>query len=171
MINMYDVYMGVDNGVSGTIGIIDTVSKKVEFIKTPVKKPEQDYTKKKSNITRLDFLRFKTLLELYKDTKILIIFERPMINNTRFIASKTGLRCWEAQLICVEILCLPYIILDSKEWQKKMLPKGISKEELKTASLQISNKIFPQFKDFKHPDRDGLLIAEYQRRLELGYWK
>jgi hypothetical protein len=59
------------------------------------------------------------------------------------------------------------IYVDSKDWQKEMLPKGTQGEELKKASLDISNRLFPMYADFKHPDRDGLLIAEYARRKNL----
>jgi hypothetical protein len=48
-----------------------------------------------------------------------------------------------------------------------MLPKGVAGEELKKASLDIGNRLFPMFTEFKHPDRDGLLIAEYARRQNL----
>lgn len=47
---------------------------------------------------------------------------------------------------------------------KALLPKGCSGEELKKASLDIGNRLFPQFDNIKHPDRDGILIAEYARR-------
>lgn len=48
-----------------------------------------------------------------------------------------------------------------------LLPKGISGEELKKASLDIGGRLFPQFKEYNHPDRDSLLIAEYARRKNL----
>ena len=49
-----------------------------------------------------------------------------------------------------------------------MLPKGIKgSDELKKMSLDVGNRLFPQFRDFKHPDRDGLLIAEYGRRINI----
>jgi hypothetical protein len=60
------------------------------------------------------------------------------------------------------------IYIDSKEWQKEMLPKGVKgSDELKKLSLDIGNRLFPQFRDFKHPDRDSLLICEYARRKNL----
>ena len=33
--------------------------------------------------------------------------------------------------------------------------------------IRIGNRLFPQFSDVKHPDRDGVLIAEYARRMNL----
>lgn len=56
---MSKIYVGCDNGVSGTIGIVgDNIEP--YFTKTPVKS-EQDYTKGKKNITRLDSLKFMSL--------------------------------------------------------------------------------------------------------------
>jgi hypothetical protein len=88
-----------------------------------------------------------------------------MVNPQRFKASTSALRALEATIIVLEELRLPFQYIDSKEWQKEMLPKGIKgSSELKKASLDIGNRLFPQFKDVKHGDRDGLLMAEYCRR-------
>ena len=68
----------------------------------------------------------------------------------------------------LEIMGLKHMFIDSKEWQKALLPKGIKgSDEQKKASFDIGNRLFPQFEDFKHKDRDGLLIAEYGRRKNL----
>jgi len=61
----------------------------------------------------------------------------------------------------------PYEYIDSKEWQKVLLPKGIKgSDELKKASLDIGKRMFPTLKIKK--DADGLLIAEYLRRKYLN---
>ena len=90
-----------------------------------------------------------------------------MVNPTRFKATTSALRCFEAELVIIEYLGLRHIFIDSKEWQKELLPKGCSGNDLKKASLDIGNRLFPMFEKFKHPDRDGLLIAEYGRRKNL----
>ena len=159
------LYIGIDNGVSGTIGV---VGEKTIFFNTPVTK-QQDYTKKKANVSRIDHKKLTDVLseiiDNYEKDEIIVKIERPMVNPTRFTASKSALRALEATLIVIENLDLPYDFIDSKEWQRDMLPKGVKGEsELKKASLDISNRLFPMFKDNKHPDRDGLLIAEYLRK-------
>jgi hypothetical protein len=157
-------YIGIDNGVSGTVGIItpdDTL-----FFKTPVVK-QLSYTKTKKYINRIDYTKLQYLLYDYRNVDgTFCAIERPMINGSRFNASMSAIRALEATLIILERLYIPYTYLDSKEWQKEMLPNGLKGAELKTASLDIGNRLFPQFKDIKpkHPDRDGLLIAEYLRR-------
>lgn len=162
---MKKVYIGQDNGVSSTIGILIEGEDSV-FIKTPTFNC-QDYTKAKKSITRLNPTEYLELLQKFTDSKkykVFICIERPMINPLRFAASISAARCHEAMLSIVEVLGLPYQFIDSKEWQKSLLPEGCAKEELKKMSLQIGNRLFPQFTEFNHPDRDSLLIAEYCRR-------
>ena len=163
---MSKVYIGIDNGTSGTIGIVgDDISP--TFVKTPTKK-EQNYTKAKNNITRLDWKGFSELISAYCDSDVTVVMERPLVNPTRFKATTVALRCFEAQLVLVESLGYRIIYVDSKDWQKEMLPKGTQgSEELKKASLDIGARLFPMFADVKHPDRDGLLMAEYARRKNL----
>lgn len=160
---MAKIFIGIDNGTTGTIGVVGD-SIQPQFYKTPVKK-EQDYTKAKKLVTRLDCEQFVGILNQYNKNDIFVACERPMINPTRWTASMTAIRCLEAQLIILEMLAIPYQFIDSKEWQRVMLPKGIKgSDEQKSASKDIGNRLFPLFADFKHPDRDGLLIAEYMRR-------
>lgn len=162
---MSKVYVGIDNGISGTIGVVGEGIDPV-FVKTPVKK-EQDYTKAKKIITRLDYSKFMELFSGLNKNDVCVVMERVMVNPTRFAATASALRCHEAELIMIELLGCKHMFIDSKEWQKAMLPKGCSGEELKKASLDIGNRLFPQFEGVKHPDRDGLLIAEYARRKNL----
>ena len=151
-------YIGIDNGVSGTIAIL--TDNETIFVKTPVKK-EQDYTKAKKIITRVDVSALKELLSPFADDAF-ILLERPLVNPNRFAATSSALRCHEAELTVIEMLGIPFQFIDSKEWQKALLPKGC--DDTKKASLDIGTRLFPQFREFKHPDRDALLIAEYAKR-------
>lgn len=162
---MSKIYIGIDNGVSGSIGIVGDDIEPV-FKKTPIKK-EQDYTKAAKKVSRLDYSKFMELLSIYNKNDITVLIERPLVNSQRFNATASALRCHEAELIMIEILGLRHIFIDSKEWQKELLPKGCSGDELKKASLDIGNRLFPSFEEVKHLDRDGLLIAEYGRRKNL----
>lgn len=163
---MSKIYIGIDNGTTGTIGIVgDNIEAKI--FHTPVKK-EQDYTKAKKNVSRLDVNGFMEILNQYNHNDICVICERPMINPTRWTASMTAIRCLEAQLVVLEVLGLSHQFIDSKEWQKMLLPKGLQgANELKKASKDIGKRLFPQLSDFKHTDYDGLLIAEFARRKNL----
>ena len=166
-------YLGIDNGVTGSLAYVGPV---VLFAKTPVHK-EQSYTKKKQQITRIDF---DSLVELLRnwgmdwrngegDMLTRVFIERPFVNPKGFRATASALRCLEATLIAVESEGLSYQYIDSREWQKAMLPSGIKGPELKYASVDIGCRLFPQFVEEirKHKDADSLLIAEYARRNQL----
>ena len=163
---MSKIYVGIDNGVTGTIGFVgDDIFPAIYH--TPIKK-EQDYTKAKKLVTRLDSKAFLELFKKYPVSELHVVCERPMINPTRWTASMSAISCWEAQLIIFEVLGIPHQFVDSKEWQKELLPKGIKgAEEQKKASRDIGKRLFPSLENFNHSDFDGLLIAEYARRKNL----
>lgn len=167
------VYFGLDNGVSGSYGIVSvdyaTGEVKSTFGLTPAKK-ELSYQKSKTAYrTRLDYRSFFILLKELKESSDRIIFcmERPMINATRMQASLSAIACLEATLIALEELEIPYSYIDSKEWQKVLLPSGLKgSDEQKKASMDVGCRLFPEHKELiqKHKDADGILIAEYLHR-------
>jgi hypothetical protein len=149
--------IGWDNGVTGSIAILNNETAK--WFPMPVKKC-LDYTKKKNWLNRVDVHAVKKILsEVSKDCiSTLVVIERPMVNPGRWKATMSAIRCLEATLIILEDMQIPYRFIDSREWQKVMLPSGLHKEELKEASNQVARRLFPNLK-FK--DGDSLLIAEY----------
>jgi hypothetical protein len=153
-------FCGIDNGVTGTIGIIKEDS---IFVKTPVKL-EQSYTKKKQNISRIKVHELKKILDVGIDFALI---ERPFTDPKKFKATLSAMRSLEATLIIVELLKIPYAYIDSKEWQKALLPAGVKGSvDLKKASLDVGCRLFPMHSEaiVKHGDADGILIAEYCRR-------
>ncbi|MBT7928475.1 hypothetical protein HN682_00965 [Candidatus Peregrinibacteria bacterium] len=160
------IYIGLDNGVSGSIGIVKD-NGRYNFYKVPCF-VEQNYTKAKGNISRIDHKAFHKLLKPYSKKTCKIFLERPMVNPGRFKATVSALRALESCLIVVETLGIPHEYIDSKEWQKAILPKGVSGDELKKASLDIGCRLFPKRKTriTSHKDADGILIAEYARRVK-----
>jgi len=172
---MNKTYIGIDNGITGAVGIIKYTGDLTHF-KMPVKK-ELNYTKTKAYISRINSNLLETVLYtfLVKNTctfslnisNTLVIIERPMVNPMRFKASVSAIRALEATLVIIEKFTLPYQYIDSKEWQRELLPKGLKKEELKKASLDVGNRLFPSLKDTFKEDADAILIAEYARRKKL----
>lgn len=163
-----NVFIGIDNGVTGSIGIINSSNNNqvIDFIETPVFS-EQNYTKTKANITRIDTKQLLQLLTPYANNENCIAYlERPMVNPGRFKATVSALRALEATLCVLENLNIAHLYIDSKEWQKALLPVGCHGEELKRASIDIGCRLFPMHKDSikKHKDADGILIAEYCRQ-------
>lgn len=153
--------IGLDNGVTGSIAILDEMGDVVRYCDTPVIRC-LNYTKTKAFVNRVDVPR---LIETLKDLgEVKCWLERPMVNPGRFKATVSALRCLEATQIVLEQLKIPYEFIDSKEWQKEMLPKGLKKEELKLASDQICSRLFPSVVLSGSGRGDSLLIAEYARR-------
>lgn len=154
------VWIGIDNGTSGGIGIIREDGT-YELHHTPVHK-EANYTKTKQFLNRVTGKELESILKFYPQAKVVI--ERPMVNPARFRATISAVRCLEATLIVLELLGLSYEYIDSKTWQTVLLPAGCEKEELKVASMSVGKRLFPKanYKGFK--DADALLIAEWARR-------
>lgn len=161
------VYIGIDNGTSGTCGVI-TPEGKTYFIKTPIKK-EQSYTKKKQNISRVDFHELYSFLRPFSRTPCIAVLERPMVNPGAFKTTMSAMRTLEAEVLILEALCIPLQYCDSKDWQRIMLPKGAKGIELKHLSADIGCRLFPVHSVLirKHKDADGLLIAEWAKRSNL----
>lgn len=154
------VYIGIDNGVTGTISILKEGGVVIYF-KMPIKR-ELSYTKKKQYITRLCYDSLNSIIEEYYNSNCFCLIERPMINPKRWKASMSAIRALESALIVLENNVIPYQYLDSKEWQKEFLPKGIKKPSiLKNAAIDVARRLFPQIET---KDADSLLIAEYARR-------
>ena len=163
-------YIGIDNGVTGSISII-TNSNKVHFFKTPIKTTTNYQKTKNSQINRLEVNEFRKILSIVSKEEInnsFVLLERPMINSLRFNASISASRCLEATLIILEEFGFAYNYFDSKSWQTELLPSGIKEsKQLKKASLDIGIRLFPSIDNLKHGDFDSLLLAEYGRRNNL----
>jgi hypothetical protein len=166
------ILIGIDNGVSGQIGVVypngDTI-----LYHTPVMKLLH-YTKAKQFFTRIDTPALETIFTtILSRNEVLnnnlesafILLERPMVNPMRFKATESALRSYEATLIVIERLKIGHRVIDSKEWQKKMLPEGLKGKELKKASLDVGKRTFPKIDFTGFDDADGLLLAWYGRTI------
>ncbi len=157
-------YIGIDNGTTGSIAVLGDCT--CDFYITPVL-TQQNYTKTKQSITRLNVKVFTGMLEPYsRNPNVIAVLERPMVNPGRFKQSLGAVRCLEAMITCLENLRIPYMYIDSKEWQKALLPIG-KNADTKKLSVDVASRLFPQFEGdiSKHKDGDALLIAEYSRRV------
>ncbi len=157
-------WIGIDNGVSGSIGVVDDKGSSWWF-KTPTI-VQQSYTKSKQNITRIDVMALQEILSPFKEGKDFL--ERPLVNPRMFKATLSAIRALEATINVIEMLKIPLQYVDSREWQKALLPSGIKgSPELKKASKDIGQRLFPTLAEeiSKHGDADGILIAEHFRRL------
>ena len=154
------VFIGIDNGVSGAITILAETGEVLKHSKTPVKNC-LNYTKKKAFHNRVNFQELKAILNMGSNYWSFCIIERPMVNPMRWVASVSALRCLEATEIILEELLIPYQFIDSKEWQKALLPSGLKGPQLKKAADDVAKRLFPKLEIV---NADSLLIAEYCRR-------
>lgn len=177
----HKLYVGIDNGTTGTIGWVGE-GVHPTIIETPIR-TEQSYTKSSKNTTRIDHERitalFKEIIGEHDPSEVLVVMERPFTgsftkgkNGGRggFVANVSAARAFEVTLVLVEQARLPHEIVDSKQWQKVMLPTGVTGSDArKAASKDIGLRLFPdQAKVInKHKDADGLLIATWASRERL----
>lgn len=161
------VIIGIDNGITGSLGFAyDNGS--LAWMKTPVKKTLK-YTKKKGFINIINLKPFKDALKLHQKDCVMILVERPMVNPVRFNATLSAMRCFETTEQTIMELEMPYVFIDSKEWQKTMLPSGLKGDkELKEASDAVCKRYLPT-KKFAKGNGDGLLIAIHGRQKYMGY--
>jgi len=155
----YRYFVGIDNGCTGTISIIDTEKWTSSFFKTPVFK-EASYTQKKQNIHRIKWGELVTKLP---KENALVILERPRGNNS-FNAIQSSLRSLESTLIAIEYLGLDYQYCDSKTWQQAFLSSAlIGSEQMKKGSKEVAIELYPNHRDEieKHGDGDSLLMARF----------
>lgn len=158
------LWLGIDNGVSGQVSIIGSDS--YFLFKTPIKRC-LNYTKKKQWVNRIDFGKLYALLKQFAPNIKTAYIERPLVNPMRFKSSVSALRAYESTIVVLEILKISFDTIDSRIWQKDLIPLGVSGPELKQASLQVGMRLFPKIDWSKFDDADGLLIAEYCRRKNL----
>lgn len=160
------IYIGIDNGVSGTIGM--TNGSKQKFFHTPVFKSLSYQKTKVKYINRVNVVELQHILQSASERMCYAVIERPFVNPKMFNASISAVRALEATLIVLEILKIPFQYIDSKSWQKEMLPKGLKgRDDLKMASRDIIQRMFPSVDLKGFDDGDGLLMAEWARRHSL----
>lgn len=152
--------VGIDNGVTGSIMVVYDDGT-YTFLKTPTIE-QLSYTKKKKRIHRIDFKSLYTFFQNLKSFNevVLVVMERPMVNPMRFDATLSAIRCLESTQIILEGHGIPYTFIDSKEWQKELLPGVVGSDKLKKASDKRARKHYPAVA-FKDGQGDSANIAEY----------
>lgn len=159
------VTIGIDNGSSGSIGILGPDGATFEAV------PTQDYLhygKKGSIGQRLDRKALAALISGRIDRGIAerhqarVYVERPF--SGKFInAVVPAHRFFEATIITLEDLSLGYEVVDSREWQTEVLGNVRGSPLLKKASKLRGVQLYPQLEAAikSQGDADGLLIAHH----------
>ncbi len=158
---MSNIVIGVDNGATGSVGIMPGDGTAI-YYSMPTKEAVH-YTKAGKVVTRVDVQALTLELEQYRNQAFAYI-ERPftgsaMMINTALLAA----RAHEAVMIALEGLGIGYTTIDSREWQRAMLPGVKGSPELKKASRLRGIQLYPHLQHYieLQGDADGLLIAHY----------
>lgn len=153
--------------------MIDSSTGEHRYVKMPCKRCLNYQKSKTAFISRLDTEKFIRMIHEFRknEDSIFVILERPFVNPRFFSGSISAVRFLESTLTVLESMKIPYEFIDSKVWQREMLPRGTKgKDNLKAASLGVAKRLFPKidYESSKLFDGDGILIAEYNRRKNAG---
>ena len=155
--------IGLDNGTTGSLAVYDTNLNLMALHSLPIKN-ELSYQKKAKHITRIDFPGLCELLTRIKggENDIHCFMEKPFSCSPRMINTAIiSNRCFEAEIIALEECEIGYTVVNSKDWQKVLLPKGIAgSKELKKAALDVAKRLYPYLAEkLNLSNADSVLIA------------
>lgn len=159
-------YVGIDNGVTGTIAVVDSEGTLHHWCRTPVTRTASFY-KKNAYINRIHRTGLRKLLEPFKDKNVKVLMEYPSINPTRFASSISAAASFEATWGVIEDMGLPVEFIPAIQWQKALLPGKTGSFDTKKASTDLARRLFPRLRIPPTSDGDALLLCEYARRNNL----
>lgn len=154
-------YIGIDNGVSGGISVIDKNCQVRLCEKIPIVK-KLYFTKAKKYFNHIDFIKLKEMIEMWSPAFCYI--ERPMVNRKFFNTALSAIMAYEITTLALEQTRIGFDTIDSKLWQRYLLPAKLKGAELKKASMQTAKRLFPKVDIKTDGQADSLLIAEFLRR-------
>lgn len=142
-------YCGIDPGVQGGIAFLEEDGRVVAVVRMPA-----------------DVRGILQAIELYRGDGIRCALEfvraRPGMGRASMFAFGRGYGRLEAALVAMKV---DYVEVLPRKWQAGM---GCLSRGDKNVTKQRAARLFPGVK-ITHANADALLIAEYQRRISLGW--
>lgn len=155
--------LGIDNGISGSIALMDPKGKIVFYEHVPVYS-EQKWTKAKvkklktgikvqhDKITLIDVERLQSMLVKYTSVipDIHCFLERPAISYNSKWGMHTAVSAsmsWAYVVYVLKRLKIARTDIDSKEWQKELIPEATgshNKEYMKTLKAGERNSLLKE---------------------------
>lgn len=157
---MRDTSIGIDNGTSGTIGILGPGT--TQFVRTPTYKEMSPLKTKVRMDSHIDTEALAEMLRPFVG-RAQVFLERPYTGGRVMTCISAG-RADEATKIVLKDIGMPYDYIDSRQWQIPLFPTGTKgSDKLKAASKALATRLYPEFTDLikRHGDADGLLIAKW----------
>ena len=154
----YDIFIGIDPGLDGAVGVLCPNSK-VETHRTPTLKVG---SRRQLVVTEM----VSIVLESYFHNRTFAILENVHSMPGQGVASSfsfgRGFGFWEGILAAIGV---PYQLVAPQTWKAAML-RDMPKD--KNASKLQALRLWPELGRLSDGEAEALLIAEYGRRLHLG---
>ena len=159
-------YIGIDNGLSGGIAIIED-RQIIELLTMPIIKGS--HTRNEYDITAII-----NILEKHKENATLIIEKAQAMPVLGSVQAFSFGKLYGIMLGLAVALKIPHVIVHARTWQKEMF-RDINTDDTKKASAIIATQLFPE-QSFLATERckkihsgltDAILLAEYGRRHNL----
>ena len=166
------IYLGIDNGVTGSIAAVDKDGVPLMFEKMPIKNVQNYQKTEVKFINRIDVVSTIDLIigcmKNNNEENVAAVIERPMVNPKMFNSTMSGIRAWEAIMVVFDLMIpkkISYSIVDSKNWQRYYFGKSFIGADQKRVSMERGIAKFPSFEDSirKHKDADSLFMADFCR--------
>lgn len=164
------IYIGIDPGLSGAVGIIDDQFARdcqVAVFDTPTALVEGEKTKRKY-LTPAMALILERYATLTRQPNLLCVLENVHSMPKQGVASSfnfgEGKGIWEGILAAYHI---PTELVSPQRWKKEiMADQGKDKSAARFKAMALFPSLADQLKLVKHDGRaEALLMAEYARRL------
>ena len=156
-------YVGIDNGVTGSISILNKgwmVCYPMPVKKTKnYQKGEGGYIHRVDRHELIDIFRSRNLI----GNDVCFMVERPMVNPGRTFATYSALRSFEVLLTVLEEFDLKFVVVDSREWQGYLVSRKISgdSDDLKGQSKEMAYLLYPDIDLSNVNDGDSVMLAHY----------
>lgn len=154
-------YIGIDNGTTGAIGII--TPEEVKLIRSRAYTRPSTLMSGKGN--EIDPKKLLDILAPYSGGIKMAVLERPFTATNMGNAPVLSRGAFEATRAVLEVLGIPFQVIDSRKWQKIYLPLGSKGKDLKVASKSIGIQRFPASEPEirKQGDADALFLAHFAK--------
>lgn len=156
---MSRAYIGIDNGTTGAIGIITDEEVKLVRPKAYIRPS----TLKSGKGNEIDPKALLAILAPLSGGIVIATIERPFSAVGKGNAPVLSRGAFEATRAVLELLDIPFQVVDSRAWQKKYLPIGAKGKDLKDQSRALGIQRFPASEPEirKQGDADALFLAHY----------
>lgn len=158
-----DAVIGIDNGCTGTVSLFHN-GELVDFFEQFSYKWRKPHVKKRNSyMSRIDYERLSKWLTMVKMSydSVIAVIERPMTDETRLQQTISSHHAQEAVMIALESHGIPFMTVDSSEWQKRYLEGVSGSKLLKKSSMDRASSEYPKFCEAvtSHGDGDAIYIA------------